>query len=274
MESGLDAILSWINRRPIRSRRCFPVRLNLDERQKLQRLLESDHPKWVRQRAAILLHADENVSVKCNKEIAAITDTVMSTVTKTCRQFVELGLEQTFARRQSPKQSFRHLPTSEKTQPRYSGKSVASISLTPQERTALQKIVTENNSAKGRIKRAQILLTIEDFAGKKSFQKIAEMLNVNVYTVSHTYRRFIQNGVKHAVDHKHMTFSPSGGGSLLNDDQKASLIKMFQEQPPKDYKKWTMKLLAEQVVARGIGPAISHETVRKVLIKQGLWPQR
>lgn len=254
MQSGLDAALRWTNRKRSKSQRAFPVQLNDGERKQLQRLLKKGNcTKQAKQRALILLNADENISNKSNKEIATICDVNKMTVVTTCKRFAKMGLKCI--------SSNQHYPYPATKRKKY--ESVEPIVLTADERIVLEKIVTESSGAKSRLKRAKILLLIDQTGEKKLFQHVAENVDVTQMTVYRTYKNYLSGGVHQAIDHKPVK-SPIQT-PLLNTDQETRLVKMFQSRPPKNYEKWTLRILAEQAVAKKIVPTISYETVRKVL---------
>jgi hypothetical protein len=55
----------------------------------------------------------------------------------------------------------------------------------------------------------------------------------------------------------------------LDGEAEAKVIAMRLGKPPAGYGRWTLRLLAEQVVELEIVPSISHETVRQTLKKTG-----
>ena len=275
MESGLDITLSYRTVRPAGSRRPFPVRLSAEERRKLQRLSEGNCPKQIKQRAVVLLNADLNVSDKSNKEIMAIAGVCNYVVSETCKRFAQHGLEQALSARlyKSSSGDLLRLPKiRSKFRTSIDNRRIAPVPLTSQERMVLQKIIEETKNSKERMRRAQVLLKIDEFGGSRSFREIAELVGVSHLTVSRIYRRYRERGVYHAVDHKNMR-NPTRA-FLLDARQESRIIKMFEGCPPKDCERWTFKILAEQAVARKIVPAISRETVRKVLRKRNALTQR
>jgi hypothetical protein len=54
---------------------------------------------------------------------------------------------------------------------------------------------------------------------------------------------------------------------LLDGEQEAKVIAMRLGAPPAGFSNWTLRLLAEQVVALEIVEKISYETVRRTLKK-------
>lgn len=53
----------------------------------------------------------------------------------------------------------------------------------------------------------------------------------------------------------------------MNDEQEARVIALVLETPPNHERRWTLRLLTNEVMARGIVPSIGQETVRKTLKK-------
>ena len=51
----------------------------------------------------------------------------------------------------------------------------------------------------------------------------------------------------------------------LDGAQEARLVALACSAPPAGRKRWSLRLLAEQVMAREIAETVSHETVRQVL---------
>jgi hypothetical protein len=54
---------------------------------------------------------------------------------------------------------------------------------------------------------------------------------------------------------------------LLDGAQEAHLIALACAQPPDGKRRWTLRLLAEQLVELGYAEGVSHETVRRTLKK-------
>jgi len=52
-------------------------------------------------------------------------------------------------------------------------------------------------------------------------------------------------------------------------EQETKVIALRLRSPPKGFANWSLRLLAQQVVALEIVPAISHETVHRRLKKTG-----
>ena len=58
-----------------------------------------------------------------------------------------------------------------------------------------------------------------------------------------------------------------GARKVLDGEQEAKVIALRLGSPPPGFANWTLRLLAEQVVALEITESISYETVRRTLKK-------
>jgi transposase len=95
---------------------------------------------------------------------------------------------------------------------------------------------------------------------------IAECLRVHVSTVERTRARYVEGGMKRAVqDRPHPPKQPK-----LNGEQEAFLIATACSAAPEGRIRWTMKLLAERMVSLNIIDSVSGETVRSYLKKTKL----
>jgi transposase len=72
-------------------------------------------------------------------------------------------------------------------------------------------------------------------------------------------QRFVEKGLAAAVPRKNRQYQK------LNRKQEARLIVLARGPAPKGHDRWSLRLLADQLVALGVVDAISHESVRKTL---------
>jgi len=86
-------------------------------------------------------------------------------------------------------------------------------------------------------------------------------------TVENIRERFVTEGFEVTLDGQPRLKPPCP--KLLDGEQEAKLIAMRLGTPPPGFSNWTLRLLAEQVVALEIVESISYETVRRTLKKTG-----
>lgn len=142
------------------------------------------------------------------------------------------------------------------------------VRLSGDERSDLTKVVKAEKgvSAKKRI-RAQILLKVdqgEDGSGWTD-EQVAEALDVHMNTVQGVRRRFVTDSLEAALGRKKQA-RPSRV-RIFDEGRERTLIATAQGDPPSGRARWTLHLLADQMVELEIVESVSHETIRKVLKK-------
>ena len=140
------------------------------------------------------------------------------------------------------------------------------VNLSAEERAYLEPFTTTGRRAADRITRARILLKADSSqaGGSWSDDAIATALDVGVRTVERVRRRFVELGLEASLVRQ-----PGGGRkqSCLNGEQEAHLIALVCSEAPVGQARWTLRLLARQMVQLGYVDAVSHETIRQTLKK-------
>jgi hypothetical protein len=95
--------------------------------------------------------------------------------------------------------------------------------------------------------------------------RIAEAFDCRVKTIEYLRQRLVTEGFEIALNGKKRQTPPTE--PLLDGKGQAKLISMRLGKPPAGYGRWTLKLLADELVALEIVESISHETVRQTLKK-------
>jgi transposase len=134
------------------------------------------------------------------------------------------------------------------------------VKLTSKERQKLLAIVGKGQNKALVIRRAHILLKSDE---GRTDEQIAGMLYCESDTVRNVRKRFSEDGLEGALEDKP---GPAPARSL-DAHQEAYLIALTCSRPPAGQARWTLKLLAEQLVKDGIVESISPETVRLMLEK-------
>jgi len=139
------------------------------------------------------------------------------------------------------------------------------VKLTPKERKRLLAVVNKGKNKASVIRRAHILLKSDE---GQTDQTIADMLYISEDTVSRTRQRFCDDGLAAALADKPCPPREP----KLDTKQEAYLIALACSDPPAGQAKWTMELLAQQLVTDGMVDTIAPDTVRLVLKKTNLSP--
>ena len=140
------------------------------------------------------------------------------------------------------------------------------VDLSAEERTQLEKFTTTGRHAADQITRARILLKADcnQPGGSWKDLDIAAALDVGVTTVERVRRRFVELGLKAALERQ-----PGGGRKqrCLDGELEAHLVALVCSDAPNGRARWTLRLLADQMVQLGYVESVSHETVRRTLKK-------
>lgn len=136
------------------------------------------------------------------------------------------------------------------------------VALTEEERAELLALLKRGRVAARRVARAHVLLLADE---GRTDDAIAAALHVNRSTVERTRRRFVEQGLEAALSEQ-----PRPGASPVLDERgQATLLALACSSPPEGRRAWSMQLLAEALVERRVVGAISDETVRRLLKKNG-----
>ena len=141
------------------------------------------------------------------------------------------------------------------------------VTLTAEERQHLGKLLSAGKRSARTLTRARILLKADQAEGGPAWEdaRIAEALGCGHRTVERVRQRFVEQGLEAALNHKPQD-QPSRQRTL-DGAAEARLIALACSEPPKGRARWTLKLLADQLVELEVVESISDETVRRTLKK-------
>jgi len=141
------------------------------------------------------------------------------------------------------------------------------VRLSEQERLTCQDIVKNLKGSSQKHRRAQILLKADADGPNWPDAQIADAFNCRAQTVENVRKRLVTEGIELALEGKKRREPPTP--FKLDGEGEAKLIAMRLGKPPAGYGRWTLRLLADELVALEVVESISPETVRKVLKKTG-----
>jgi transposase len=134
------------------------------------------------------------------------------------------------------------------------------VKLESAERSQLLDLMSKGTMGVRKMKRAQILLKADE--GWKDAD-IIKALNTNRSTVERTRKRFVEGGLKKALNE-----DPRPGQHVkLAGNAEAHLVALTCSDAPGGRDHWPLRLLADKLVELGIVESISYETVRQTLKK-------
>ncbi len=134
------------------------------------------------------------------------------------------------------------------------------VELSEAERSELGSLLRGGQHAARKLKRAQILLAAD--AGVPD-ETIAQSLGVGGSTVYRTKRHFVEGTLGKALHEE----SRPGAKRKLTGQEEALLVATACSRPPEGRARWTMELLAGEMVRLAEHDSVSRETVRRA------WPR-
>lgn len=139
------------------------------------------------------------------------------------------------------------------------------VRLSAEERTELEAMVTKGKAAAYKIKHANILLAADVDGPAWPDAQIAQAFSCHLHTVENVRQRLVREGLTAALERKPQA-QPSRLPKLDGKGE-ARLIALACSPPPEGQDRWTLKLLAERLIALEVVDSISDQTVRRTLKK-------
>ena len=139
------------------------------------------------------------------------------------------------------------------------------IILSDEERARLTKIIQEGKESERTIMRARILLASDETVKteKYSVEKLARELGTTGTTIQTTRTEYAKEGLEASVFRKERVVSMKT--RRVNEDVIRQIWEMSDEVPPAGHKRWTIQLLCDESIARGIVSKIGPTSMAQVM---------
>lgn len=138
------------------------------------------------------------------------------------------------------------------------------VVLTDEQRAQLRTLVGRGVAPARRLTHARILLKADQGEGGAAWSDaaIAGALEVHPATVARVRQQFVAEGLEAALDRRapRRTYPRK-----LDGEREARLVAVACGAPPAGYERWSLRLLADELVRLEVMEAVSHETVRRTL---------
>lgn len=146
------------------------------------------------------------------------------------------------------------------------------IQLTDQERLHLQTLIEKRSSKSQQVKRAYALLAADE-NGDKSWpdQQIQQSYGLSRASIERLRQRLVMEGFERALAGKKREVFKE---KRLSGQVEAQLIALRCSQCPQGYNRWTLQLLADEMIRLEYVEQISDESVRQMLKKTNSNPGR
>ncbi len=140
------------------------------------------------------------------------------------------------------------------------------VSLTLEERLALEKLTTTGIAAAYKINHARVLLKadINQDSGGWTDTEISNALDTSIATIERVRQRFVEVSLEAALNRQPQAKRKP---RRLDGEQEAHLMALACSDAPDGCGRWTLRLLAERMVELAYVESVSHETIRQTLKK-------
>lgn len=140
------------------------------------------------------------------------------------------------------------------------------VTLTPEQRQDAEIVARSYKHSDRERKRARILLLADTNreGGALADDAIRQQTDACLLTVQRVRKRFVGGGMGAALSHKEPRHRKA---RALDGAAEAFLIATVCSVPPDGYKRWSLLMLRDHLIAAEYVDTVSHETVRQTLKK-------
>ncbi len=142
------------------------------------------------------------------------------------------------------------------------------VRLTAEERKELKDLVNKGKTQAYRIKHANILLAVDADGPNWPDHQAAKAYKCHQNTVVNVRQRFVEQGFEDALERKKQ--QSASRKRIIDGESEARLISIACSTPPKGCAKWTMQMLADELIVLKVVDSISGQTVWRTLKKTNL----
>jgi transposase len=145
------------------------------------------------------------------------------------------------------------------------GRRFYKVTLTDEERDLLRMLLSSGKAAARELNHARLLLYADEATDglRRTDAEIADTLGIGTRTVERVRQRFVEGGLEAAL----VPRPRPRGAYKVDPGLEAQILAIAKSDPPSGRKRWTLRLIADQLVEPGWGSA-SREAVRQVLKKR------
>ena len=141
------------------------------------------------------------------------------------------------------------------------------IALTRKDRQQIEQLLSGGLQAVRTVKRALALVQLDQGLSSPA---VAANLMLSAKSVWQIGKRYRQGGIERAL----FDAARPGKSPALDQQQQQRIVAVVCSPPPEGRARWTVRLLAEEVVKRKVVPSVGRETIRVLLESHDLKPWR
>ncbi|NRD51220.1 helix-turn-helix domain-containing protein [Corallococcus exiguus] len=135
------------------------------------------------------------------------------------------------------------------------------------DKAALEALTHRGRESVRMLRRARVLQLLSE---GWTVVGAAEAVGVTETTVRTVRRRYFENGLRAALQEK----PRPGAARRLTEKQASEVVAMVCAPPPEGRARWTVRLITQEAVRRGMALKVGRETVRELLLRHDLKPWR
>ncbi len=128
------------------------------------------------------------------------------------------------------------------------------------------QIIKKGSHSTQSYRNAHILLNCYegDYSDKITNTEIVHVLKVGMHAIDRVKKRFVEDGFESCLCQK--TSIRTYEKKMVGDTE-AHFIAISCNEPPREFSKWSLRMLADKMIELEYVESLSHETVRRVLKK-------
>lgn len=141
------------------------------------------------------------------------------------------------------------------------------VALTDAQRQELSHSLAAGQASARKLLRARILLKADCAPGAPAWtdSQISHALDVPTQTVERVRKQFVSEGFERSLTRKRPNRIYT---KAIDGRAEATLIATSCSEPPPGHSRWTLRLLADRLVALEVCESVSYESVRRVMKKK------
>ena len=147
------------------------------------------------------------------------------------------------------------------------GRPPLSIEVRQKDQSELTKLLSGGVQQVRVVLRALALLQLAKGASAPSISGVIPLTPQALRRLGHRYQK---GGLESALYERQRP----GAAAVLDSSQKQRIIAMVCSDPPEGRARWTVRLVAQEVVKRRLVPRVGRETIRILLLDHDLKPWR
>lgn len=142
-------------------------------------------------------------------------------------------------------------------------KKIYVVNLIAKEQKQLKQFLSKGKTSARKLNRCRLLLLAHE---SKTDQEICDALGISFATVANIRRRYHQEGLQSAINEKPRPGAPK----KFEGKVQAKITAVACSAPPEGRSRWTLRLLADQIVELKIIDSIDYTSVDRILKKTNL----